>query len=69
MRHALLVTFLIVGSLSFLVGSWLALIDWMDAIKTGFYRSNYLEMILEVLALAAYGYMSLRFVKSRLTHM
>ncbi|WP_080240871.1 hypothetical protein [Spirosoma rigui] len=69
MRQALLVTFLVVGSISFLIGSWLALIDWMDAIATGFYRSNYLEMVLEVLALAAYGYLSLRFIKSRLTHM
>jgi hypothetical protein len=69
MRQALFVILLILVSLTFLLGSWLTLIDWMDAITTGFYRSSYLQTVIEISTLAAYSYLGLRFFRSRLTHM
>ena len=69
MRQTVFVTLLILVSLTYSLGSWLALINWMDTVKTVFYHSSYLETVLEMSVLATYGYLGVRFFKSRLTHM
>ena len=66
MNRFLLLILLIVFSLLCFTGYGLALTDWIQDISTGFYIYHYLEAIVETLALWAYTYLGLRFMRGRI---
>jgi hypothetical protein len=56
--------FIVVGIICF-SGYCVALIDWVQDARTGVYKRNHIEAVLETSALVVYTYLAMRFMKSK----
>ncbi len=67
MRRVLPFTLLITIGLVGFIGYWYALIDWAGDVPISLHGCNLVEVGLEAMALGAYTYLALRFLRRRLT--